>query len=105
MGELEKEKLELGCGVKARESEASSEVAALREEKEEAEKKVLAVMKNMQQKDERITLLQLETALERVSALEEEAKPHKTEEVGCQFAYIDEGEEDGGGERQTGEAG
>merc|ERR1712013_890213 len=96
MGELEKEKLELGCGVKARESEASSEVAALREEKEEAEKKVLAVMKNMQQKDERITLLQvqLETALERVSALEEEAKPHKTEEVGCQFAYIDEGEEE-----------
>ena len=81
-----------------------SEVAALREEKEEAEKKVLAVMKNMQQKDERITLLQvqlglrliprnhgqafkispqvqLETALERVSALEEEAQPHKTEEV------------------------
>jgi len=94
--ELEKEKLELGCGVKARESEASSEVAALREEKEEAEKKVLAVMKNMQQKDERITLLQvqLETALERVSALEEEAQPHKTEEVGCQFAYIDESEEE-----------
>ena len=61
--------------------------------------------------------VQLETALERVSALEEEAKPHKTEEVtllsqlddgkqifnnlssayfqvGCQFAYIDEGEEE-----------
>ena len=37
-----------------------SEVAALREEKEEAEKKVLAVMKNMQQKDERITLLQVQ---------------------------------------------
>ena len=65
--------------------------------------------------------VQLETALERVSALEEEAQPHKTEEVtlpssngdneqfyneifnnlssayfqvGCQFAYIDEGEEE-----------
>ena len=61
--------------------------------------------------------MQLETALERVSALEEEAQPHKTEEVtlpssngdnkqifnnlssayfqvGCQFAYIDEGEEE-----------
>ena len=37
-----------------------SEVAALREEKEEAEKKALAVMKNMQQKDERITLLQVQ---------------------------------------------
>ena len=37
-----------------------SEVAALREEKEEAEKKVLTVMKNMQQKDERITLLQVQ---------------------------------------------
>ena len=40
-----------------------SEVAALREEKEEAEKKVLAVMKNMQQKDERITLLQVQLGL------------------------------------------
>ena len=40
-----------------------SEVAALREEKEEAEKKVLAVMKNMQQKDERITLLQVRLGL------------------------------------------
>ena len=37
-----------------------SEVAALREEKEKAEKKVLAVMKNMQQRDEKITLHQVQ---------------------------------------------
>jgi len=94
--ELEKEKLELGCGVKARESEASSEVAALREEKVEAEKRVEAGLKNLHQKEEKITLLQvqLETALERVSALELEAQPLKTNEVGCQFAFVEEGAEE-----------
>jgi len=94
--ELEKEKLELGCGVKARESEASSEVAALRDEKVEAEKRVEAGLKNLHQKEERITLLQvqLETALERVSALELEAQPLKTNEVGCQFAFVEEGAEE-----------
>ena len=75
--ELEKEKLELGCGVKARESEASrfiydilsvycipisSEVAALRDEKVEAEKRVEAGLKNLHQKEERITLLQVKLA-------------------------------------------
>jgi len=94
--ELEKEKLELGCGVKARESEASSEVAALREEKVEAEKRVESGLKNLHQKEEKITLLQiqLETALERVSALELEAQPLKTNEVGCQFAFVEEGAEE-----------
>ena len=75
--ELEKEKLELGCGVKARESEASrfiswhsfsncipifSEVAALRDEKVEAERRVEAGLKNLHQKEERITLLQVKLA-------------------------------------------
>ena len=66
--------MELGCGVKARESEASrfisyilliycipifSEVAALRDEKVEAEKRVEAGLKNLHQKEERMTLLQV----------------------------------------------
>ena len=50
-----------------------SEVAALREEKEEAEKKVLAVMKNIQQKDERITLLQVQLGLRLISIIHGQA--------------------------------
>ena len=106
-----------------------SEVAALREEKEEAERRAEAGLKNLHQKDEKITLLQvrcssetfhmflqvqLETALERVSALEMEAQPLKTHEVfffiqnfwltslngslllqvGCQFAFVEDGAEE-----------
>ena len=75
--------MELGCGVKARESEASrfdpsilafllhihlfqifSEVAALREEKVDAEKRVEAGLKNLHQKEEKITLLQVKLTCE-----------------------------------------
>ena len=85
-----------------------SEVAALREEKVEAEKRVEAGLKDLHQKEEKITLLQvklispveiilashvffqvqLETALERVSALELEAQPLKTNEVQIFISHI-----------------
>lgn len=90
---LEKEKIELSHGVRARETEASSEASILREESLELSKRLEEEAREAKAKEQRILLLQvqLEDSQSRVATLEEASLPPPVKEVGCQFHWVEDG--------------